>query len=267
MHRTKEIFVSSLLSIFLGAQASMPVLAFDLEDYATTARATRDAYRKAYHEYRLAVEAHYFNSQAAVDAGVPAYNAVILDYISLMANVVKGDCGDYSGPIAGRGRALSSFFNRSDEIVGDTGSLLELTNAEDEARTAIRAANDSAVQDNFEVTWDSLAGIPNVSYYSDSGVFTLRDTASAVATAGNELTLSIPPTKAAYAAYLAATTTYVGAVRTSQSFFNNRIASLRADVNLSDPLIALPVLPNGLRELDSFSLSNYVATTVQEVTP
>ena len=262
MHRIKEIFLSSLLPIILGAQASMPVLAFDLEDYATTARATRDAYRKAHNEYSLAVEAHYFNSQAAVDAGVLPYNAVILDYISLMANVVKGDCGDYSGAIAGRGRALSSFFNRSDEIVGDTGSLLELTNAEDEARAAIRAARNSAVQYNFEVTWDSLAGIPNVNYYPD--LPTLRDTASAVATEGNELTLSIPPAKAAYAAYLAATTTYVGAVRTSQSFFSNRIASLRADVNLSDPLIALPVLPNGLRELDSFSLSNYV---VQEVTP
>jgi hypothetical protein len=261
MHRIKEKFLLSLLLMMLSAQASMPVLAFDLEDYATTHRATRDAYARAQNEYKMAVAEHYFNSQAAADADAPVYTAVILDYISQMANVLKGDCGDYSGALAERGRALSLFYNRADEIVGDTTLLSVLSDAREDEATAFRTATNDAVVFNYEVTWNELAGIPDINYHADM-ITTLRDSAAEVARAGNDLTLAIPPYKAAYAAYLAATTTYTGALRTSQSFVYNRSASVRADVNLSDPLIALPSLPNGLRNLDTFSLSNYAATTV-----
>ena len=53
---------------------SAPVIAFDLEDYATTYRATRDAYVKSVNELKLATGPYRAAQEAYITANVK-YNA------------------------------------------------------------------------------------------------------------------------------------------------------------------------------------------------
>jgi hypothetical protein len=218
---------SWLLALF-GAAISLatptPANAFDLEDYATTMRATRDAMLKAINEMRLAGGYYHIMLDQGRRYGIDVHEEQWL----IPDSVASGSCetppgfafaSNFTGPE--HGHALANFIRQMGDILSP--ELWDLAVGNQEAMNSwFRHQRDQAMKAQVEImlaTW-----IPTVTpaestcidrvYFSDLEDLqtTLRAVRDAYIKAGNELALSIPPYKAAVAAYRAATDVYVQGV-------------------------------------------------------
>lgn len=209
------------LSAPLVMAMTTPANAFDLEDYATTMRATRDAMFKAINELRLAWGFYYIVLDHGRRYGIDVHEENWL----VPESVISGSCEtppgfafatNFTGPEYGH--ALANFIRQMGDVLPP--ELWDLAVGSQEVKdTWFRAQRDRAMKEyneNILATW-----IPTVTptdstcvdhaYFNDIEDLqtTLRAVRDAYMKAGNELALSIPPYKAAVAAYHAATDVYV----------------------------------------------------------
>ncbi len=219
--RTLQRFILGTSATLALALTSPAAKAFDLEDYATTMRATRDAMFKAINELRLAWGHYHIVLDHGRRYGIDVHeeNWLIPD------SVASGSCEmpegygfgtNFTGPEYGH--AMGNFIRQMADILPPELWTLAVGDQEDKD-TWYRAQRDKYLKEYNELllaTWIPTVTPANSTcvdrvYFSDIEDLqtTLRAVRDAFLKAGNELALSIPPYKAAIAAYHAATDVYV----------------------------------------------------------
>jgi hypothetical protein len=195
-----------------------PAGAFDIEDYAGTSRATRDALKKSMNELRLAHGAWIEISTHAALHGIDVRDEAWL----LPPMVLSGSCEsapdvafakNVTGPELGR--AYGNFIRTMVDVLSPDAFQAVLRDPED-AQTYYRQARDAYRKQMLEavVALPPIPGLPNQCadqvYYGDIEdlMGTLRARRDAYLKAANQYTLALPPYKAALAAYLAVTRVY-----------------------------------------------------------
>lgn len=193
--------------------------AFDLEDYATTYRATRDAMLKALNEVRLAHTAYMEIRAHAVMHGWDPHDE---DW-QMPPGLVAGSCESPPGKAFGSnifgpaiGHAMGNFVREMADVLSPEAWDAIFAHQELIA-TYFRASRDyylkltNQVMLATHIPTQSLASeCTDQVYYTDYEdlLTTLRARRDAYLKAINEYSLSIPPYKAALAAYHAATEVY-----------------------------------------------------------
>ena len=247
--------VLGFLLVLLCAARVPVAVAFDLEDYATTYRATRDAWLQASNEYELAIQGYLRYRNYAQDAGINPNDALLLQ--SLLSDSLRGGCNGEQFAAASSALALLvrhvlpyvTPTDRGNFLRGDgiAGGLLQ-------AITSYRAGRDSALQDYEALiagNAPSVTGPPLVDLGAAdrdtilAGLIARRD---AALTAQLELSFATPPFKAAYAAYLGASQRYQAGIRKANEYLWARQAVVNGQGVAASRLMSLiQPLPRELR--------------------
>lgn len=234
-------FLSAFISLWLCHSSAF---AFDLDDYATTYRATRDAWIKAQHEFELAV-VDYMNHRAqAIEVGIDPNDDDFLAAITSdnMSNTCETTETFGEAALAyGRLISLTSAY-LTDHIAAVDDDLNSSLATYRQGRDAAVAAFADSFGDPF---------IPNVA----TGTAQQEDLKSQliiirgqVTTSAWEYSLATSPYKAATAAYRAASTTYSSLLRSVNEQFIVRYADIKSGGGSSDPRLDLIApLPNSLK--------------------
>lgn len=211
----------ALTFMLAGALAAdRPAQAFDLEDYATTMRATRDAMFKALNEARLAHVAYSDALELGRTYGIDVHESVWLYPESLVSGACTTPPGfafatNFTGPAYGH--ALANFIREMADVLPPSVWDRVFGNPEiastwfrGQRDAFLKAYNESMLASNLPTVDESknLCVDRNYQYDIEDLQTTLRARRDAYLKAGNELALSIPPYKAALAAYRAATDVY-----------------------------------------------------------
>jgi hypothetical protein len=212
--------IALTLSLVGALVADKPASAFDLEDYATTMRATRDAMLKALNEARLAHVAYMDFLVLGRTYGVDVHEEVWLYPESLTSGSCTTPPGfafatNFTGPAYGH--ALANFIREMadvlppsvwDRVFGNS----EIANSwfRSQRDVYLKSNNESMLASNLPTIdpTKNLCVDRSYQYDIEDLLTTLRAGRDAYLKAGNELALSIPPYKAALAAYRAATDVY-----------------------------------------------------------
>ncbi|MDC1116626.1 hypothetical protein OAS73_01955 [Luminiphilus sp.] len=217
----------------LGTPASWAVDPLEVEDYETSYKATRDAWRQAYIEYELAVNYYRIIRVPAVAAGVNPNDALVLSIID--GNNLTDTCQG-ANYFTDASLAMGQFITHASAYAKIAD--LEAFNSENEvSATAYRAGRDDKLRALDEGR--GIAFIPaesaDASDYQGYMVTEVKAASDAVMKAANELSLATPPYKAAEAAYKALTNTYTATSRGVTEFLVVRMAEVRKSPASPDP--------------------------------
>ena len=225
--------------ILLLTTFSLNSYAFDLEDYATTYRATSDAYLKASNELALA-KGPMDAVEAMAQSLVPACYRITPGWkFENLAGLMSGSCSkDGQKPHPTGGEKISSTYKFGDRlsslinilpmttgiptVIDSYGSTVTiLSDLVTNYRTARDDANKTFTEAHPVVLEQIPDCVPTDPYlatviasnptFLDDTFTTHRAVYDAFVKSTNELNLATAPYKAAFAAYEAATTVYVTA--------------------------------------------------------
>lgn len=208
----------SLLALFTSV--SFSAFAFDLEDYATTFRATRDAYLKAANELELALPVVENRKKLLEDSCYKITNA---DFENLQG-LRSGSCNrDGESPYSSGGvlRSGVSVGDKLSDLINMTPSFATFPSFTNLIQNSVLPVNASSVNDDLWLADPGSAGVtidldasctPKNTYVNPTNLNDMKiafnASYDAYRKAAHELQLATAPFKAATEAYTAATTVY-----------------------------------------------------------
>ena len=217
----------------LGTPASWAVDPLEVEEYESTYKATRQAWRQAYNEYELAVNYYRIIRVPAVAAGVNPNDALVLSIID--GNNLTDTCqgaNHFTDASLAMGQFIThaSAYAKIDDLVG-------FANEFNVSSSAYRQGRDDKLRtlDDGRGIAFIPAEITNPTAYQNNMLDYIKSGADSVMRAANELSLATPPYKAAEAAYKALTNTYTATSRGVSEFLVVRMAEVKKSPALPDP--------------------------------
>ena len=230
------ILVPLLLSV-------TPSWAFDLEDYASTYRATREQWISSRDALEKQSDVYMTVRAAAVGAGIDPNDAKLLDAINSDGMTITcGSAAAFDDAALAYGRLISF----TSAYLPD--HIANLKNDMDDSQSDYRLQRSAQLQ-----TFKSSFGDPVIPG-AETGtrqadllalLLTERDE---LRTAVEAHSNAIPAYKAAMAAYRAASTTYSSVLRTRDEYFVIQESAAKTGISLSDPRLELIApLPNTLK--------------------
>ncbi len=239
--------MKSLAVLILLTSASFSAYSFDLEDYATTYRATRDAYFKAANELELAIPV-VENRKKLLEGS--CYKISGADFKNLKG-LRSGSCSrDGESPYSSGGvyRSGVSLGDKLGDLINMTPSFAILPSFTDLIQWSALPVHAPIVNNDLWTADPGSAGIsiikdascsPKNSYINDTNsadmITSFNASYDAYRKAAHELQLATGPFKAASEAYTAATTVYTMGIGCE-----SQVGSRNAD--LYDPYV--PVEPD-----------------------
>ena len=211
--------MKSLAVLILFTTASFSAYSFDLEDYAGTFRATRDAYIKASYELELAIPVVENRKQLLEDS---CYTISGADFANLKG-LRSGSCaadGKSAYSSGGVYRSGVSLGDQVSDLINMTPSFVKLPSITDLIQWSDLHVNAQGVNNDLWKADPGSAGIkitkvkcsPKNKYINDENsadmILYFKDSYDAYRKAARDLQLAIGPFKAAQEAYTAATTVY-----------------------------------------------------------
>ena len=204
-----------MTALCLGALSS-PAHAFDLEDYATTYRATRDAALKAANELGLSLNPFQMALSAVIQVAKRDHQILPDTHLFYPYNQkqLSGSCDNTTlGAPGDLAQGIEWLIQAAGALgVDSLGSVLREVNDD-----GVMGSSDLPFMQEFRQwreaefkTWAQAgaAQSSNVPYNDSDFMTTLRATRDAMLKAFNEWTLAVGPYKAARDAYVAGTATY-----------------------------------------------------------
>jgi hypothetical protein len=212
--------MKSLAVLILFTTASFSAYSFDLEDYATTYRATRDAYIKAANELELAIPVVENRKQLLEDS---CYTISGADFANLKG-LRSGSCaadGKSAYSSGGVYRSGVSLGDQLGDLINMTPSFVKMPSITDLIQWSDEHASANTVNNDLWKKDPGSAGIKITrvkscsqknKYINDKNIADMilyfNYSYDAYRKAAREVQLAIGPLKAAQEAYTAATTVY-----------------------------------------------------------
>jgi len=234
-------FLSVFISFWL---CHSPAFAFDLEDYATTYRSTRDAWIKAADEFEVAVIDYMNHRVAAIEMGIDPNDD---DFLAAITNDNMSNTCETTETFGEAALAYGRLISMAAAYLTD--HLAAVDDDLNNSLSTYRQGRDAAVIAFTDSFGDPF--IPNVA----TGTAQQEDLKSQliyfrgqVTTSAWEYSLAAPPYTAATAAYRAASSTYNSLLRSVNEQFIVRYADIKSGGGSSDPRLDLIApLPNSLK--------------------
>lgn len=201
----------SILAFAGGARA------FDLEDYAGTFRATRDAYEKAVNEFQLAKRAYDLDRAKAVDLGIDPADSTL----NIPTSLITGSCENTQ--FGGLGKAYGDLFKFAGTALSPTTSALIDREFGEDFLGSYRAYRSRAVTEfSSSQPPPTVIGTPADCDAEQQGLALerLQISRDALIRAANEMAAATPPFFAARSAYTFAANAYVRSINALTTLFS-----------------------------------------------
>ena len=250
-NNAKWVFLALAIELLVVAPRSY---AFDLEDYATTMRATRDIYLREFADYESQLRM-YMDVRSAVVffGGMPRDEAFLA---SIGDDKISGSCeGTQFSDVA---PALGNYYRYIFPYTSQKTPDPYLDVLEDEFGVTYRSELEQQILARFGQPSDSDAPQTNITVDWPSGSNVtcgdlcdiLNREAHALAHASKDLSSSIPPAKAAARAYEIASSVYLSSKEVGVRIFAEGL-SAEYHVEVAQSRAELPYGPVGLNAADA----------------